>query len=263
MPDSPPPAFSALLIDDEPLARLELRRLLKAHPAVAIAGEAGTLAEARTRLQQPDYDLVFLDIQLRGGNAFDLVADIRPEARVIFVTAYDRYAVRAFEVNALDYLLKPVAAARLAAALERATAARAAPAAVVPPAAATQPPLRLARDDRVLVKIGTSLRFIDLAAIGAIRSCENYTELLLLNGEKPLVLRSLKAWEDLLPEDSFVRVHRQTLVNLAHVRAIVRLGGDDVQFELAPPLPPVAASRRQLADLRHRFAAAGLGSLLP
>lgn len=256
MPDSPPPAFSALLIDDEPLARLELRRLLKAHPAVAVAGEAGTLAEARARLQQSDYDLVFLDIQLRGGNAFDLVAEIRPEARVIFVTAYDRYAVRAFEVNALDYLLKPVAAPRLAAALERA-AARAAPVPTAPP------PLRLAREDRVLVKVGASLRFIELAAIGAIRSCENYTELLLVNGEKPLVLRSLKAWEDLLPEDSFVRVHRQTLVNLAHVRAIVRLGGDDVQFELAPPLPPVAASRRQLADLRHRFAAAGLGSLLP
>jgi two-component system LytT family response regulator len=257
--DSPFPPFSALLIDDEPLARLELRRLLKAHPAVAVAGEAGTLAEARTRLQQSDYDLVFLDIQLRGGNAFDLVADIRPEARVIFVTAYDRYAVRAFEVNALDYLLKPVAAPRLAAALERAAAARG----PANPAAAPAPPLPLARDDRVLVKIGPSLRFIELAAIGAIRSCENYTELLLLNGEKPLVLRSLKAWEDLLPEDAFVRVHRQTLVNLAHVRAVVRLGGDDVQFELAPPLPPVAASRRQLADLRHRFAAAGLGSLLP
>lgn len=260
MAESPTPKFSALLIDDEPLARLELRRLLKAHPNVTVTGEAGTLTEARHLLRQPGHDLVFLDIQLRGGNAFDLIADVAASARVIFVTAYDRYAVRAFEVNALDYLLKPVTAPRLAAALDRAAVARAAAAAVV---AAVPPPIRLAPDDRVLVKVGTALRFIDVAAIGAIRSCENYTELLLLNGEKPLVLRSLKAWEELLPEETFVRVHRQTLVNLVHVRAIVRLGEDDVHFELAPPLPPVAASRRQLADLRHRFAAAGLGSLLP
>src|SRR2546423_10649622 len=109
----------ALLIDDEPPARADLRERLAAHPRVTIVDEAGTLARARALLACDDYDLVFLDIQLRGGSGFDLVPDVRPEARIVFVTAFNDHAVRAFDVNALDYLLKPVQPARLAASLAR------------------------------------------------------------------------------------------------------------------------------------------------
>jgi len=247
-----------LLIDDEPLARVELRRLLQTHAHIAIAGEAGTLIEAREILGRPGYDLVFLDVQLRGGTGFDLLASIAPGAQIVFVTAFDRYAVRAFDVNALDYLLKPVTAPRLALALQRLADIRTAPIAAAQPATA-----RLALDDRAFVKSGHATRFVPVAAIGAIKSCENYTELLLADGGKLLALRSLKAWEELLPEEHFVRIHRQALVNLAHVKKITRAGEDDVLFELTPPLAPLPASRRQLAELRHRFAAAGLAGLLP
>ncbi len=245
----------ALLIDDEPLARLELRRLLQAHPHVQIVGEAATVNEARALLTRPGYDLVFLDVQLRGGNGFDLLDAITPGVQLVFVTAYDRYAVRAFEVNALDYLLKPVTAARLAASLGRAAE---------PIAAPSTPSPRFASDDRVFVRTGTSTRFINVSAIAAIRSCENYTEVLLAeSGEKLLVLRSLKSWDETLPEATFVRVHRQAIVNLAHVRRIARVGEDEVQFELTPPLPAIPASRRQVAELKHRFSAVGLEGLLP
>ena len=91
-----------LIIDDEPPARAALRGLLQDYPGFALVGEADTLAEAQTRLAVHDYELVLLDIQLRGGNGFDLLPWIRPEAKVIFVTAYDTHAVRAFEVSALD-----------------------------------------------------------------------------------------------------------------------------------------------------------------
>ena len=252
----------ALLIDDEPLARMELRRLLKPHEHVAIVGEAGTMIEARELLSRHGYDLVFLDVQLRGGNGFDLLDAVAPEAHVVFVTAYDRYAVRAFDVNALDYLLKPVTAARLAATLQRLAApggAHAVP--LASPTRAETP--RLAHDDRVYVKTGHATRFVPVADIGAIRSCENYTELALAGGEKLLVLRSLKSWEEALPEEQFARVHRQALVNLARVRQITRRGEDEVLFEFAPPLAPVAASRRQVAELKQRFAAAGFGAVLP
>lgn len=254
------PTRHALLIDDEPLARLELRRLLKAHPHVSVAGEAGTLDEARALLARPGYDLVFLDVQLRGGTGFDVLDSVAPAADVVFVTAYDRYAVRAFDVNALDYLLKPATAARLALTLQRLGR----PADPGPAAGSAPPPGgRFTTDDRVFVKTGHATRFLAVSAIGAIRSCENYSEVLLTTGEKLLVLRPLKSWEESLPEEAFVRVHRQTIVALAHVRRILRTGEDDVLFELAPPLPAVAASRRQLAELRHRFAAAGLGNILP
>ncbi len=246
------PHLRAVLVDDEPLARLELRRLLASHPAVVVVGEAATLVEARTLLARGGYDLVFLDVQLRGGTGFDALDSVAADAHIVFVTAYDRYAVRAFDINALDYLLKPVTAARLAATLGRLGSAAAAPPVSLAPAG------RVTTDDRVFVKTGTALRFVAVSAIAAIRSCENYTELHLAGGEKLMVLRSLKSWEESLPEESFLRVHRQARVNLAHVRRLVRAEGDEVWCELTPPLAPIAASRRQVADLRQRFASACL-----
>jgi two-component system LytT family response regulator len=136
----------ALIIDDEPPACEALRALLADHASVVIVGELGTMAAARACLTADDYDLVFLDIQLRGGSGFDLVPLVRAEARIVFVTAYDQHALRAFEVNALDYLVKPVAPARLAAALARLAA---------PTPAASPPPARpWLIDDRVLLKLG-------------------------------------------------------------------------------------------------------------
>src|SRR5690349_1361123 len=111
--------YRALIIDDELAAREELRSLLAEHPAVVITGEAGTMNNARALLAAGDYDLVFLDIQLLGGLGFDLVPHVREQAKIVFVSAHDGYAIRAFEVNALDYLLKPATPARLAATLRR------------------------------------------------------------------------------------------------------------------------------------------------
>ena len=145
----------ALIIEDEATARADLRAKLAAHPAVTILAEAATLRSARALLARTDYDLVFLDVQLIGGNSFDLVPDVRPEARIIFATAYDAFALRAFEVNALDYLLKPVVPARLAAALRRLAAAPA-PAGEAAAELPAGPALRLA--DTVYLRNGGMLR---------------------------------------------------------------------------------------------------------
>ena len=107
----------ALLIEDESTARVDLRRKLAVHPEVEIVGEAATVRAGRSLLATANYELVFLDVQLIGGDAFELIGDVKPGARVIFATAFDAFAVRAFEINALDYLLKPVAPLRLAQAL--------------------------------------------------------------------------------------------------------------------------------------------------
>lgn len=254
----------ALLIDDEPLARLELRRLLAAHPAVEAVGEAGTINDARALLGRADYDLVFLDIQLRGGSGFDLLDSVKPSAQIVFVTAYDRFALRAFEVNALDYLLKPVTPARLKATLQRLGEARTlaiAPASTT--VAAAPAGQRLTMEDRVFVKADGTTRFVPVASICAVRSAENYTELVLEGGQTLLVLRTLKSWEETLPEAQFVRIHRQVLVNLARVKKIERSGDDEVVFHLDVPVSPLSASRRALAELRSKFAAAGLEGLLP
>jgi len=111
--------MKVLIIDDERLARVELRRLLGAHPEVEVAGEARNASEAEAMISDLAPELLFLDIQMPGATGFDLLAKLEDAPQVIFTTAYDEYAVRAFEVNALDYLMKPIVPERLAAALER------------------------------------------------------------------------------------------------------------------------------------------------
>lgn len=241
----------ALLIDDEPSACDVLRALLTDHPAVTIVGEAGTLEEARAQLGTADYDLVFLDIQLRGGTGFDLVPHVRRGARIIFVTAYDQHALRAFEINALDYLLKPVAPERLAASLARLAPETRSP---VPDAPAPPFPAPLTLDDRILVHLGPEGdRFVGLAEIRCISSCENYSAIHLPAGRRLLVRRTLKNWEDSLPPAHFARAHRHLIVNLVHVESIERATVSTFNVRLNGLPDPVRASYRYVADLRARL----------
>lgn len=238
--------MKALLIDDEPPARNVLRALLAAHPTIEIAGEAGTLRTARELLAHADYALVFLDIQLRGGNGFDLVPLVRRGAAVVFVTAHDEHALRAFEVNALDYLLKPIKPERLATSLARVGAAgRAAGAAGAAPAGE-----RLKPDDTVYLKTDDGARFLPVAAIAALSSCENYCEVHLTSGERILVRQTMKAWEDRLPAPPFARVHRQLIVNFAVLTRVEDDGGDAPLLHLSGLRAPVRASRREWAEAR-------------
>ena len=238
-----PGAIRALLIDDEPPARTVLRTLLGAHDSVEAVGEAGTLTAARELLKRPDYSLVFLDIQLRGGTGFDLVPHVRNGAAIVFVTAHDEHALRAFEVNALDYLLKPIKPERLAATLSRIGGAPAGESAALPAR-------QLRADDTLYVRTDDGARFLPLPAIGAIQSCENYSELHLVSGERLLVRHTLKAWEDTLPRPPFARVHRQTIVNLAQLTRVEDDGGDAPLLHVHGLRAPVRASRREWSELR-------------
>src|SRR5690554_8229345 len=111
--------MKVLIVDDEPLARRELRRLLDAFPRIQVVGEAGNIDEARESIERLAPEIVFLDIQMPGGSGFDLLAQLDRVPRVVFTTAYDQYAVKAFDVNALDYLLKPIEPERLATAIRK------------------------------------------------------------------------------------------------------------------------------------------------
>jgi two-component system LytT family response regulator len=242
-----PSAQRTLLIDDEASARDDLRRLLAAHPGVSIIGEAGRFADAQARLARSDYDLVLLDIQLRGGNGFDLVPLVRPEARIIFVTAHDQYALRAFAVNALDYLLKPVEPARLAEALRRASAA--------PPEPSTT---ALRPDDVVQVKTGPgAARFVRVPDILVVTSQDNYSAVHLIAGEQFLVRQTLANWEERLPATHFMRVHRQALINLDRIEGYSFADEETALLQLAGHPEPVRARRTHWPDLIARLAALG------
>lgn len=242
-------ARRALIIDDEPAARDDLRRLLAEHRQIDVVGEAGRVDEAAQVLERAGYDLVFLDVQLRGGDGFDLVPRVRPGARIVFVTAHDQYALRAFAVNALDYLLKPVEPPRLAESLRRLDASPATPA----------PNLALTRSDTVLLKTASdAARFVRLGDIAAILSSENYTELRLTTGEKFIARRPLKTWEEQLPSADFMRVHRTALINLHalrrathHDREVTHLWLDSVRDQ------PIRARRELWPEIERRLAQLG------
>ena len=255
-PPSPLPAPShalrALLIEDEAPARADLRAKLAAHPEVVILAEAATIGSARALLARTDYELVFLDIQLVGGNSFELVPDVRPGARIIFVTAYDSYALRAIEINALDYLLKPVKPERLAEALRRLGTAPA-PAGEVAIGSPSGPALR--PEDVVYLRSGLRARFTPVADISVITARDNYTDVHLADGSKVFLRKSLKAWEDTLPATQFMRVHRTQIVNLARVVRYQRDGDEHTLLYVAGVAEPVPASRYRWSELRERLSA--------
>jgi len=200
--------MKALIVDDERLARLELRRLLAAHPEVEIVGEAQTGFEARDLLRQLAPDLMFLDIQMPGMTGFELLESLDDIPDVIFTTAYDEYAIRAFEVNALDYLLKPVGPARLAAALAR-----------VRPRAGTS------RLEQVFVRDGDRCWIVRLSDIFLLESEGNYARVY-FSHERPLIRRSLNALEEELDPSTFFRADRKRILNLKWIEKVeVALSG--------------------------------------
>lgn len=236
-------SLSAMIVDDEPLARLRLRQLLAEFPQLMVAGEAGSLAEARRLLDCRPIDLVFLDIDLFGEDGFNLLPDLPSATRVIFVTAYNSFAIRAFEVNALDYLLKPVEAGRLAESISR----------VRHPAEteAMQSQVDLSKDrfclrDRKRVFI---VRKQDIIAIFAERE---YTRIFSEHHPPILIRKSLQSWTEELPAARFLRVHRHALVNLLRIQEIEELD-KGITLRLRGCDQPVKVSNRLISLLKTRL----------
>ena len=192
--------MNALIVDDERLARSELRRLLSVHPDITVAGEAANADEAEVRARAGDVDVLFLDIQMPGASGFDLLERLDALPLVIFTTAYDEYAVRAFEGNAFDYLLKPIRPARLAAALDKARDAWHAARAVAPSAQ------KRTSSDRVFLRDGDRCWIVAVTDIELFEADGNYTRAF-FKTERPMVRNSLQALRPSRPGLSSSRRH--------------------------------------------------------
>ncbi|CAN7488418.1 LytTR family DNA-binding domain-containing protein [Pseudoduganella sp. LjRoot289] len=277
-----------LLVDDERLARAELRRLLAAHAGVEIVGEAVSSADAMGQIAALQPDLLLLDVQMPGGSGFDLLASLDTVPDVIFTTAFDRYALQAFEVNALDYLQKPIQAARLATALARAAqrrqaqaalaavaaaAAKAAPhapataavsvpaeAAALPPdlaaALGTPPaptqavpvPVSAPAPAKLFIKDGERCWFVALHDIRLFESEGNYTRVY-FDRQQPLMLRTLTQLEEKLDPQRFFRANRRHIVNLDHVSGMAPNDAGGLDLALRDG-PAVEVSRRRAAQFK-------------
>jgi len=245
----------AVIVDDEPIARKRLRRLLEAHPSVAIVGEAGDGERACAIIEEMSPDLVFLDVQMPGLTGFHVLARLKVRPRIIFVTAHDEFAVRAFEEQALDYLLKPVEPKRLARALDRLEGASSAPVRqddridrLLQAVERTTPGIR-----RIPVRSGTKITLIEPASIIFCRAEDKYAVIYTAGGEH-VVDRSIDDLEGTLDREMFLRVHRSTIVNLDFVRELTSLEGGRFVIALKePPGAQVYASRAGAKALRDRL----------
>lgn len=236
---------TAIIIDDERLARAEMRSLLSGFSEISIVGEAKNVDEAVSLIRLNKPDIVFLDIQLSNENGFDLLELVEKDFKLIFVTAYDEFAIRAFEANALDYLLKPVNPERLAKTLERITEND---------NRRRETTLRkLDYDDRLFLEIGERSRFLKINTIKCICADGDYSNVFTDDGRKHLVTKPLKEWENRLPEQYFVRVHRSVIVNLDFIEKVETWFSRSYQIYLREMSEPLTVSRRYAAKLKLKF----------
>lgn len=205
--------INVVIVDDEPLARENLRDLLSAYPEVDVVGEAGNVEEAARVIADSSAEVVFLDIHMPGESGFDLLPRLTKPMQVIFVTAYDTYAVRAFEVNAVDYLLKPIERQRLAEAIQR-LGSGAGPERVQPLPARKTVNSRLAFTDDVLINAGSLCFFMPVADIAAIVSADPYVNLLLENGSNYVLQDTFEEWQRRLPKKHFSQLGESVIINL-------------------------------------------------
>ena len=235
-----------LIIDDERLARKELNSLLANHPEIEVIGECANAEEAREAIHAQKPDLVFLDIQMPGESGFDLIETLEYQPAIIFVTAYDTYAIRAFEINALDYILKPVDEERLAAAITKVNHRN--PELTNDEESEDQEePLK--RLDRIFLKDGEKCWFVALKDIRYFESEGNYVRVF-FEDHKPLILKSLNNLEKRLNEKEFFRINRKFIVNLKEIIHIEPWFNGGLQIKLKSG-EMLEVSRRQASRFKE------------
>ena len=239
--------IKAIIIDDERLARNELKKLLLDYPEIEVVAEAANAGEGIEKIENLNPELIFLDIQMPGKTGFDLLMELDKSPHVIFTTAYDEYALKAFEVNALDYLLKPVEPKRLADAIQKLH-------------------LQEERDqtsneteninrsilyehDQVFVKDGERCWFVKLNEIRLFESVGNYAKVY-FSSNKPLILKSLNALEERLDEKTFFRANRKHIVNLRLIEKIEPYFNGGLLLELKGG-EKIEVSRRQTVKFKE------------
>ncbi len=233
----------ALIVDDERLARKELIKLLEEHPGIEVVGEAMNAEEAIQMTNELNPDLLFLDIQMPGKTGFQLLEELDSVPVVVFTTAYDEFALKAFEVNALDYLLKPIQAERLAEAVTKIIDKERSKAMV-----ARNPDKKLGLNDQVFVKDGDRCWFVSLTNVRMFESDGNYIKVY-FDTNRPMIHKSLNALDEKLDERAFFRASRKHIINLSWVEGIEQWFNGGLMVKLKGG-DKVEVSRRQAAKFK-------------
>lgn len=233
--------MKTLIIDDERLARTELRSVLEPHDFIEVIGEASNANEGIELIDSLKPDLIFLDIQMPEKTGFDMLEELGNCPRVVFVTAYDEYAIKAFEVNAFDYLLKPVDPSRLEEVVNKLKS--------IDEEEKNAPTSKLQPDDKIFIKDGDKCWFVEMNKIRMFESDGNYVKVY-FEQSRPLILRSLNSLEQRLDAKTFFRANRKFIINLNHISNIETWFNGGLQVELNED-EKVEISRRQAVKFKE------------
>ena len=245
----------AVIVDDEQPARRQMLDRLAAHPGIVIVGEADRVKSAADLIRKAKPDVIFLDVQMPDGTGFallPLIDDVDPPPAVVFVTAYDKYALKAFGANALDYLTKPVKASRLALTIDRLQRSPLHNNAAPPEAAAqgaTAGPLELR--DLVLLREKTSMRMVEAGEICAVEAKADYTRIHLAGGHTVLMRKRMAQWEQELPAPPFQKISRRLLLNIPRIKGIVVQDRESAEIQFEGTEKTVTVSRMELRRIRQ------------
>jgi len=237
--------YKAVIVDNEYWARMTLRQKLNEIPEVEIVAEANSVAAAVKVLNNKSPDVLFLDIQLNDGTGFDVLNKVDYNGKVIFVTAYDSYAIRAFEINAIDYLMKPISDKRLKAAVDRINIES------IPEENTSY--LKLNPDDRIMVTQRDYIHFVKVADIVLISSAQDYSCVRNNENQEYLVTKTINEWEQRLPETNFCRIHRSHIINFEYIHKTKKLSSNAADIYLKDIDEPLRVSRSYYHLLKERY----------
>jgi two-component system LytT family response regulator len=249
-----------MLVDDEPPARRGLRRLLRDYADIEIVAEAGSVSEAQARASVLRLDAIFLDVELTDGRGFDLVAQLQPVPAIVFVTAHDLYAVKAFDVAAVDFLLKPIDPGRLALTVERLRRHRQGATQAAASGWERQDDVELDADprpgdpkQRIHLRIDGKSVIAPLRTVAMLAAEADFTRVFLKGARDYLVCRLLRHFEAQLPTPPFVRISRSLIVNLDQLERVEWREAGRCSLSLGGDIMPVTIGRIAARRLRQRI----------
>jgi len=244
--------IKTLIIEDDSSSMVLLKEFIKDFPYISVIGEAKTIKEAESLAKNnQDAEIVFLDIDLHGVNALDVVKYLKPSTKILFITAHPEFAVKAFEYNTIDYIIKPISFDRLKNALSRISN--------VEHEEKTEKESigRFAINNMVLMNINGELKFIKIKDINFITAKGNYTTICMIDGTTFSTYGLIKVWEDKLPVDDFIRIHRSTIVNLNNIARIEKGTYDTGIMYLQNVEQPFEISRNYFSQMKGKFKLTG------
>lgn len=242
-------SIRAVLIDDVEVMRITLKKVLEQFPHINIIGEASSFDEAKEVVNRLKPDLLFLDIDLNGLISIDLLEELNCTPKIIFITSHENFAIKAFEMNAIDFIIKPISAKRIANAIERVSL----PSVAINDNNLNKGEERFQSDQIILLNFDNKMNFIKIKDINYIEAYGNYTKINMLDGKLSITYNSIKNWENKLPLDIFIQIHRSTVVNLINVLKMEKWTNDTGRLCLKNVDKPFEISRSYFFQIKKKY----------